>query len=145
MTPAEVVTNIDHLDGRTVTVAGYLAKCSGYDCVLFSDKNQAKLAADWFDRFMAAARSHSQLPDGPPKSSDLNSLGIGSSNWECIHHRTDDCLFEFDRKAAPFQNSYVLITGRVTKMCRDKQGLPGCLDRSTDIFPHRHQAMETTG
>ncbi len=67
-------------------------------------------------------------------------LGIGSGKD-----------FEFDRKAAPFQHSYVLITGKVTNVCRDKDGKGGCLDRSTDLDPisirawDRSESLATNG
>jgi hypothetical protein len=138
MTPSEVVKSIQRLNGRTITVAGYLGNCAGYDCALYTDATQAKLAADWFKRLHVAMRNHDRrnLPEEPADSWHKYSLGIGSGDWQCHQRRTDDdCLSAFDRKAAPFQNSYVLITGRATKMCRDEHGEPGCIDRSTDLFP----------
>jgi hypothetical protein len=121
MTPEEVVKDIDKLNGRTVSVTGYLADCSGYDCVLFTDEKQAELARSWMIRFQAAAKAHKPFTERPIDSWYVNSLGIGSGN-------------EFDQKAAPFRHSYVLITGKVTNRCRWK-GEPGCTDRSTDLEP----------
>jgi hypothetical protein len=110
----EVVPRIDDLNGRTVSVAGYLAECSGYDCVLY----RSKADADEFGRFLAAARANKRMsfPDRPV-------LGIGSG--------TD---VDFDAKAAPFTNSYVVITGTITNECR-LEGKPMCTDRGPDLKP----------
>jgi hypothetical protein len=110
----EVVPRIDELNGRTVNVTGYLPECRGYECTLYRDKE------DFYEwcRFLAAIREHDRyaLPD-------LLTLGIGSS-----------ATFDFDAKAAPFTKSYVVITGRITNMCR-LNGERACTDRSPDLMP----------
>lgn len=109
----QVIANIDALDGHTVTVAGYLGECMGYECSLYIDRQDY----DETRRWLADLRARNRLPQFPQPPS----LGIGSDN-------------NFDRKAAGFINSYVLITGEVMNDCRWK-GERGCTDRSPDIKP----------
>ena len=91
-------------------VAGYLGNCAGYDCHLFVDK------AGWTEstRVLELTKPGGPLPDPPP------SIGIGGENEA------------FDRKAAPLQNSYVVISGRVDKDSCDGRG---GTDRSSGINP----------
>ena len=147
MTPDEVVTNIDRLNGQTVTVAGYLSECAGYECVLYTDQKQANLAKAWTDRLQAAAHAKKQFSEKPDSSWYLNSLGIGTGGEIRPGDKsrgTTDCYFEFDCKAAKFRHSYVLIKGKVTNRCRFK-GEPECLDRSTDLEPISIQAWNRNG
>jgi hypothetical protein len=128
LTVEQVVGRIDELDGETVSVTGYLAKCSGYDCVL----HRTKQDADEWDRAMAALSSTSArlpVPEFP-----MLGIGIGGSN------------FDFDREAAPFTNSYVVISGTVTNECRF-EGKPACTDRGADLIPtaiRRGSALATS-
>lgn len=115
LTVEEVDPQIDKLNGQTVSVTGYLAECGGYDCTLYRNKAESE---QW-DRFMAAARANSQLPPMP----DVPTFGIGSGT-----------NFEFDAKAQPFTNSYVVVTGTITNKCR-YEGKRSCTDRSPDIEP----------
>lgn len=112
LTVPQVIAQIDALNGKTVRVKGYLGTCAGYDCVLFPDR--AGKAA--FDEWIAHLRDRDSRNADEPVI-----LGIGGEET-------------FDHKAAPFQNSAVIITGKVTNMCRYK-GKPACMDRSTDIMP----------
>jgi hypothetical protein len=114
LTVKELVPRIDQLNGRTVRVAGYLAECEGYGCDLYSHEQDL---AVW-NQVYAKVRERKRF-DWP----DLPVLGIGSG---------DD--FEFDAAAAPFTNSYVVITGRVNNRCRIN-GKRGCTDRSPDLDP----------
>ena len=114
LTVEEAVPRIDELNGQTVSVAGYLPRCGGYDCILF----RTKADSDAWDRAMMALRADRRVP-----ILDVPMLGIGSG-----------ANFDFDAKAAPFTNSYVVITGTVTNMCRF-EGKPACTDRSTDLNP----------
>lgn len=121
MSVPEVVNNLDELNGQTVTVGGYLAECGGYNCELFTDHTQIKGYAEWWTQFFAAVRRR-ERPAEPPPGMWQNVLNIGSGN-------------DFDRKARNYWNSYVLITGKVTNMCRHSGGEPGCTDRSPDLEP----------
>lgn len=114
MTVEEVIPRIDELNGRSVSVAGYLSKCAGYDCILY----RTKADSDAMDRFMAAVHAPQRLP-----FPDAPMLGIGSGT-----------NFDFDAKAASFTNDYVVITGSITNECRFK-GKRACLDRGPDIKP----------
>ncbi|MFA5966244.1 MAG: hypothetical protein WC804_19695 [Sphingomonas sp.] len=111
-TVPELVANIDTLNGRTVSVTGYLGTCAGYECELFVDEAGRDA---WRRHIDAISRRASPQPEAPLW------LGIGHGDG-------------FDRKAAPFQNRNVTITGKVTNRCR-YFGHPACADRSTDIEP----------
>ena len=112
LTVEEVVPRIDELDGRMVSVAGYLPKCSGYTCLLLRNKEDAD---DWH-RAMAAVYANE-----PFEKPDFPELAIGMAA-------------NFDAKAAPLTNSYVVITGTITNGCRF-EGKPACLDRGADLEP----------
>jgi len=115
-----VIANIDALNGQVIRVSGYLGTCFGYDCVLFRNQNEK---AQW-DRVMAQLAVRARDYRAPvPVIPDLPMLGIGSGE-----------NFEFDRAAAHYNNSYVVITGRVTNVCR-YHGVQACTDRSTDLEP----------
>ena len=124
MTITAVIARINALNGRTVQVAGYLGECRGYDCRLFRNANEARASQAQGDRYLSevgkAAREGRRLPAAPVEAPWL---GIGEGENA-----------RFDRAAAPYQNSYVVITGRVTNMCRHN-GQPGCVDRSIDVQP----------
>lgn len=125
MVITDVIANIDALNGQTIRVVGYLGECGGFECPLF--RNPAEKAQVDEDRriSMAALRAAVRERRGlaPPEFDDLPWLGIGSGEHG-----------EFDRQAAPYTNGYVVITGRVTNMCRI-DGQPGCTDRNTDLQP----------
>jgi hypothetical protein len=110
----EVVPRIEELNGQTVSVAGYLSECAGYDCIL----HRTKADSDAWDRVMIALRTNRRVP-----IPDVPQLGIGS-----------DMNSDFDAQAAPFTHSYVVITGTITNMCRF-EGKPACTDRTTDLRP----------
>jgi hypothetical protein len=112
LTVEQVVPRIDELNGQTVSVAGYLADCGGYDCSLYRNKDDA----DEWTRFMVAPRPSLPIPDHPV-------LQIGSAT-----------NFDFDAKAAPFTHRNVVITGTITNICR-YHGRPGCTDRGPDLIP----------
>jgi hypothetical protein len=114
LTVEEVVPRIDALNGQTVSVAGYLSQCAGYDCIL----HRTKADSDEWDRVIIALRAHRRAP-----LLDVPILGIGSGT-----------NFDFDAKAAPFTNSYVVITGTITNICRF-EGKPACTDRGPDLIP----------
>ena len=114
LTVEEVVPRIDALNGQTVSVAGYLSECGGYDCILHRTKEDAEA----WDGVMISLRARRRVP-----IPDVPILGIGSGSNA-----------DFDAKAAPFRNSYAVITGAITSECR-YQGKPACMDRSTDLRP----------
>jgi hypothetical protein len=114
LTVEEVVPKIDELNGQTVSITGYLSECRGYECVLFRTKQDAD---EWSDFFVALRAGKSlPFPDRP-----IVGIGAGSNA-------------DFDAKAAPFTNNYVVITGTITNECRF-EGKPACTDRTTDLVP----------
>lgn len=104
-TVEEIVPRIDELDGRTVSVAGYLSKCGGYDCTLYRNEEDVEAWRRIMDAIHAKQRV--SMPDPP-------ALTIGSG-----------ANFDFDAKAARFANRYVVITGTMTNKCRF-EGKPAC-------------------
>jgi hypothetical protein len=125
MTVTEFIPQIDALNGRTVSVKGYLGLCMGYDCALFEDQS----GSEQWDRFIAAIRAKRR-----PFPAEPDLVGIGMK--EDASGSFDE---EFDRKAKALSYSYVIVTGEVTNKCRYK-GKPGCTDRTTDIRPTDIQA-----
>ena len=114
LTVEEVVPRIEELNGQTVSVAGYLAKCGGYSCTLY----RTKADSDAWDQVMIAVRANRRV-----SAPDVPTLGIGMGTKR-----------DFDGKAAPFTNSYVVITGTITNECRF-EGERACSDRGPDLKP----------
>ena len=123
---AEVVDNIDALNGKIVTVRGYLGTCAGSDCEIFV--NRADSAKWWGNFAKASAGEHVE-------DEHVVYLSIGSS-------------VDFDRKAAPLQNRRVTVIGTVSNHCR--RGFLGlfkrnvCTDRADDIRPIDITALKET-
>jgi hypothetical protein len=130
----ETIKNIHSLNGKTVRVVGYLGQCGGYDCQLFENKQDRDAAYRW----SAAVRAHHQ-PDPLPaelKRPPPDGLGIGAGKLICPSPSArNGCYFEVDKKAEPFTNSYVLVTGKVSDVCRDEQLRWGCTDRGPELEP----------
>lgn len=112
MNVEKAVASLDQFEGRTVRVAGYLGQCAGYECVLFSSQGEEQRYAEWI----------ANLREMPFQDFKAPILGVGSAD-------------DFDRKVAPFVPGYVIITGTLINVCRDANGQPACLDRTTDIIP----------
>jgi hypothetical protein len=112
-----LVPEIERLNGKRVTVIGYLPECMGYECRLFANEAEARQAATYFAELMSAPRPFE------PRVKEPIWLGIGSGKD-----------MTFDEQAKPFVGGYVKVTGIVTNRCRF-QGQPACTDRSTDIEP----------
>ena len=122
LTVPQLIARIHALDGRTVRVTGYLGTCNAGDCNLFIDR--AGHAADL--RMLAGIKAISAGSARDGQAVALTSMppriGIGG-------------MEEFARKAARFENSMVVVTGKVTDRCRRPDGQPACTDGSTDIEP----------
>jgi hypothetical protein len=98
----QFLSQCDSFKGEAVQVAGYLDTCAGYDCHLATGKPGS-------DRFVS-------VESGGVWRSEI---GVGGDE-------------AFDRKAAPLQRSYVVITGRVDEHSCDGQG---GTDRSPGLHP----------
>ncbi|WP_176472918.1 hypothetical protein [Sphingomonas lenta] len=132
MTVAEVISQIDRLNGQTVSVVGYLSRCEPNSCPLYRNKAEA----DEVDRSMSAMRaaldagvsdvSGFDFPDHP-------ALGIGKGSRFSL----------FDMRASFFTNGYVVITGTVSNICYS-DGV-ACLDRRSDLKPSAIWAAATPG
>jgi len=106
VTVDQLVARCDALKGKPVRLAGYLGTCAGYDCHVYPDKAG--------EQAMSGYLRHPEKGATRP-----NWVGIGGGQ-------------EFDRKAASFQNSYVVIWGEVA--ADDCTG-DGGTDRSTGVEP----------
>jgi hypothetical protein len=122
---AKVLAQCDSFRGKIARVAGYLGECAGYSCHLFPDAAAAKAFDDAW-RAMGLAqreggnnRENVKLREAWERINALWPMGVGWAE-------------AFDRKAAPFQGSYVVITGRVVS--GDCTGRGGT-DRSPGIEP----------
>ena len=100
---SQFLSQCNSFKGKVVQVGGYLGDCAGYSCHLFTGKPGS-------DRFVAIESA------GVWRSA----VGIGGDNEA------------FDRKAAPLQHSYVVVTGRVDDHSCDGEG---GTDRSPGLHP----------
>lgn len=119
----DVIARIDALNGQMIRVAGYLGDCGGYECRLYRSVSDKARADRYIQALSVVAHQPRERRRIPPAAMMPPALGIGPGE-----------NFEFDRRAAPYNNGYVVITGRVTNACR-YHGLPACTDRSTDLEP----------
>jgi hypothetical protein len=127
VTVQQLLAQCDAYKGKPIRLAGYLGECAGYECHLFADKAALAAFNDAWKAELAAEREVNRGADPKdPKFAGLweraNALwpvGVGGGE-------------AFDRKAGPFQNSYVVITGTVAK---DTCTGAGGTDRSAGIEP----------
>ena len=113
VSPAEVGANINRWNGHIVTVEGWLGRCEGLDCLLYtnpSDREVLEQDGEWSSKQERALR---------------RTLSIGASH-------------SFDAAAFPLQFSQVRIRGRVNDMCWPAR----CSDRAPDIEPLSIQSVE---
>jgi hypothetical protein len=130
ITVEEFITQIDRLNGQTVSVTGYISECQGYNCLLYRNKAES----DEVDRAMSAKRA--ALAEGatdvsgfPVPSHPAVSIGAGSR------------FSFFDLRASFYANSYVVITGQASNLCY-AEGM-ACFDRAADLEPIAIQAAST--
>jgi hypothetical protein len=131
MTVAELIPQIDRLNGQTISVVGYLSRCEVNSCPLYRNKAEA----DDVDRSMAAMRA--ALAAG---ATDVS--GFGFPDHPALGLGQGSSFAFFDTRATFYANSYVVITGRVTNECR-VEGKPVCFDRSNDVEPSAIRAAIT--
>lgn len=98
MTVLQVLENREKLDGKLVTVRGWLPRCEGYDCLLYDSQEAAE--ADLSDK-----RSHRYLGIGDSPEFDKNVAGqlpafvvlrakfdaecVEPSGWICLDRVAD--------------------------------------------------------
>jgi len=118
VTVEKLLAQCDAFKGKPVQVAGYLGECAGYECHLAVD--EARWAA-FVSAFNAthAHQSHAKLAEAWSRVRAISLVGVGGDQ-------------AFDRKAAPFVQSYVVISGTIAKDSCDGQG---GTDRSYGINP----------
>ena len=122
MTVDQVISQIDKLNGRAISVVGYLSRCEVYECRLYRNKAES----DDVDRSMSAMRK--ALDAGARDVSGFRfpnypALGIGPGSRYSF----------FDLRASFFANGYVVITGKASNACRSKRVF--CLDRGSELEP----------
>jgi len=118
VTVEKLLAQCDAFKGKRVQVAGYLGQCAGYECGLAVDQ------AHWAGFVSAFNNAHAHQSEAKraeawSRVSALWPVGVGGDQ-------------AFDRKAAPFQRSYVVISGTIAKDSCDGQG---GTDRSYGINP----------
>lgn len=128
VTVNQLVAQCDALKGKPIRLAGYLGGCGGYDCHVAADQASWITFADAFSKgrrvgFGADSRASPQAlkeaSEAWAKLDTVHLIGVGGDE-------------AFDRKAAPFQNRYVVITGRIAD---DNCTGEGGTDRSAGIHP----------
>ena len=106
LTVPQVAEHIHYLDGKIVTVEGWLGKCAGYDCHISPshDDMYTIVVVDYHSEKWSAAMDRS--------------LSIGGSE-------------AFDQVAAPLQFSKVRIKARINDRCWSL----ACTDRADILEP----------
>lgn len=132
LTVDQVISQIDKLNGRTVSIVGYLSRCEGYDCRLYRNKAES----DDVDRSMTAMRK--ALDAG---ASDVS--GFSFPNHPALGIGTGSRYSFFDLRASFFANGYVVVTGKVSNACRSKNVV--CFDRSSELEPSAIRAASLPG
>ena len=118
VTVDKLLAQCDAFKGKPVQLAGYLGQCAGYECHLAADKARwAALLSALKDT--RTSQSHAKQGEALSRVHALRPIGVGGDA-------------AFDRKAAPFQQSYVVITGTIAK---DSCDGGGGTDRSYGIKP----------
>ena len=109
-----MIENQDDLDGKTVTVRGWVQNCERLSCGLHDSRAEYR---------------RNLSPEPVPGPGDPHGLGfhlsIGASQW-------------FDEEAALNAPSYVVMTARVDTRCMNvpKDGLiAACTDRPNTLAP----------
>ena len=116
MSVEEVIADIEVLDGKVVTVRGWLGQCGGYDCGLFASLDDARIV------------ERGDHESGEWLAAMDRRLGIGPND-------------SFDAMASMMQFQEVIVRGKVDATCitgRDPDH-PNfgfmCFDRASDIEP----------
>jgi hypothetical protein len=118
VTVDKLLAQCDAFKGKLVQVAGYLGECAGYECHLAVDEARWVAFVTAFDN-TRAHQSHAKQAEAWSRVSALWPIGVGGDE-------------AFDRKAGPFQQSYVVISGTIATDSCDGQG---GTDRSYGIMP----------
>jgi len=118
----EFITQIDRLNGQTVSVTGYIPECQVYSCGLYRNKAES----DEVDRAMSAI--HAALAEG---ATDVS--GFPFPNHPAISIGTGSRFSFFDLRASFYANSYVVITGKASNHCLSEGRF--CFDRAEDLDP----------
>jgi len=118
MTVDTLLAQCDAFKGKRVQLAGYLGQCAGYECDLAVDKAHWAAFVSAFNN-AHAHQSEAKRAEAWSRVRPLWPIGVGGDQ-------------AFDRKAAPFQQSYVVISGTIAKDSCDGRG---GTDRSYGINP----------
>ncbi|SIO20509.1 hypothetical protein SAMN02745824_3343 [Parasphingorhabdus marina DSM 22363] len=118
----EFITQIDRLNGQTVSVIGYISECEVLSCRLYRNKAES----DEVDNAMSVIRA--ALAEG---ATDVS--GFPFPNHPSVSIGTGPRFSFFDLRASFYANSYVVITGKATSHCRSEGRF--CFDRAVDLDP----------
>jgi hypothetical protein len=123
LTVTEVLEQIDRLNGKTVSVFGYIPRCEALSCMLHRNKAES----DDVDRAMSVIRA--AIAAG---ATDTSSFPFPSHPYLGIGVGTPFTFFDL-RASLLYADSYVVITGKVSNECRSKGHV--CFDRAADLEP----------
>jgi hypothetical protein len=122
ITVEEFITQIDQLNGRTVSVIGYISECQGNSCRLYRNKAES----DDVDRAMSSIRA--ALAEG---ATDVS--GFPFPSHPAVSIGTGSRFYFFDLRASFYANSYVVITSQASNRCYAEGR--ACFDRAADLEP----------
>jgi hypothetical protein len=121
VTVDKLLAQCDAFKGKPVRLAGYLGECAGFECHLAVNEARWNAFASAFNSTHAHAirADPAKWAAAWSQVKALGPVGVGGGR-------------AFDRKAAPFLRSYVVISGTVAK---DSCDGAGGTDRSSGIEP----------
>lgn len=122
LTVDEFISQIDELDGQTVSVTGFLGECGGNSCMIYRSDGESADVDRAMSKMRAALEAGATDVSGLPfPDHPAVSIGTGTEgSW-------------FDVRAYFYQRSYVTIRGRASSRCRT--GNVFCFDRAGEIEP----------
>jgi len=133
----QLLAQCEALKGKPVRLAGYLGECAGYDCHLAADQSHWDAYVSAFND-ARTRQSHAYQMRNPQSPAQLHAawsrvravrlIGVGGGK-------------AFDQKAAPFQHSYVVISGNIAADSCDGRGET---DRGRGIEPTDIRAWTTS-
>jgi len=122
LTVDKYLAQCEALKGKPVRLAGYLGECAGYDCHMAASKQAWGAYRNAFTRSAGNKATPEALKAARAALDEMQAIpliGIGGDE-------------AFDRRAAPLQNHYVVVTAQVAK---DSCTGEGGTDRSAGIEP----------
>ena len=113
VSPVEVRQNIQALDGKVVTVEGWIGRCDATNCGLYASLEDAELVEDWRPK-------DNGRPSDAWYAAMNRRVSIGGNAW-------------FDFRVQFFAMSKVKVRGRIDSYCRTEGVF--CFDRANELEP----------